>query len=298
VLYDCATIAGASSYGSLEFDARWLEETVVTPRHGIFHYDRDQGPDGYDPDGVTWDNTTTDDWNKIGMIPYDVTNISTMSLLLAGNSTVEFTTSMCGPEGCPYTLPVCRTCGTRMFKWTTGDSDLDAINWNVTDDPSVDVPSQYWQGTIWDDWTVVIDGETPVVNRLVVRGTLIFQPDAKTDVALRAHYVTVDGGRVIMGNETDPIDNETTATLWLHGDKYLSTIKKDGEWTQLYNFKRLDLNGNFSMFGAPVTTHRKLGANAFAGATAVNLSAPAADWRSTTARAPGPRRASSTRSTT
>ena len=146
VLYDCATIAGASSYGSLEFDARWLEETVVTPRHGIFHYDRDQGPDGYDPDGVTWDNTTTDAWNKIGMIPYDVTNISTMSLLLAGNSTVEFTTSMCGPEGCPYTLPVCRTCGTRMFKWTTGDSDLDAINWNVTDDPSVDVPSQSRSG--------------------------------------------------------------------------------------------------------------------------------------------------------
>merc|ERR1711965_308507 len=81
VFCDCSTVASTTAYGALEFDKRWLEETVVTPRHGLFHYNRDQGPAGYEPDGVTWDNETTDDWNLMGMIPYDVTNISTMSLL-------------------------------------------------------------------------------------------------------------------------------------------------------------------------------------------------------------------------
>ena len=230
---------------------------------------------------MTWTNETEgawDWWYPVGLIPYDVTNISTMSFLMAGNSTLEIETSLCGPEGCPMTLPVCRSCGTRSFKWTTGDSDQDFANWNVTNDPSIDVPSDYWEGTIWDDWTVTVDQDTPVVNRLVVRGTLIFEYDAGRDVTLHAHYITVDGGRIVMGNASHPINNETTATVALHGDKYLSTKKINGEWSKVYNFKRLDLNGNLTMYGRPtVATWRKLGAHAFIGQKHLNLS-DSIDW--------------------
>ena len=221
VLADCASVASESSYGTLLLDPSWLEETEVAPRHGSFTYDRSRGPAGFDPDAVTWDATATSSFYSRGMIPYDQSNISTMSVLLAGNSTVVIDTHQCGPEGCPYTLPVCRSCGSRSFTWSSGDASLDAANWNVTDDPSVDVPSDYWQGTIWDDWVVTVDGATPVVNRLVVRGTLIFKFDAGTDVTLHAHYVTIDGGQIVMGNASHPIDNATTATLALHGDKCL-----------------------------------------------------------------------------
>jgi len=103
-------------------------------RHGLFHFDRDAGPSDYDPNGVTWTNETNgawDWWYPVGLIPYDVTNISTMSFLMAGNSTLEIETSLCGPEGCPTSLPVCRSCGTRHFKWSTGD-----VTTTVTPPPS------------------------------------------------------------------------------------------------------------------------------------------------------------------
>ena len=47
---------------------------------------------------------------------------------------------------------------------------------------------------------MTVDQDTPVVNRLVVRGTLIFEYDAGRDVTLHAHYITVDGGWIVMGN--------------------------------------------------------------------------------------------------
>ena len=122
----------------------------------------------------------------MGLIPYDVTNISTMSFLMAGNSTLEIEAVALRAGGCPMTLPVCRSCGTRSFKWTTGDSDQDFANWNVTNDPSIDVPSDYWEGTIWDDWDR--DRRPGHARRqpLVVRSTLIFEYDAGRDVTLHA----------------------------------------------------------------------------------------------------------------
>ena len=207
VLTDCSVLATSSAYGTLTFDASWLEVTALaTVRHGLYSYDRARGPPGYDPEAVTFTNRTDDrDWSPRGVIPYDVSNISTLSVLLAGNSTIEIEASLCGPEGCPVELPVCTTCSARTFKWTTGDETQDFYNWNVTNDPTTDVPSNYWSGTIWDEWVVIVDQDTVFVNKLVVRGTLIFQPDAGRDVTLHAHYVTVDGGRIIMGNSTDRI---------------------------------------------------------------------------------------------
>ena len=139
------------------------------------------------------------------------------------------------------------------------------------------MPSDYWEGTIWDDWTVTGRPGHARRQRLVVRGTLIFEYDAGRDVTLHAHYITVDGGRIVMGNASHPINNET-ATVALHGDKYLSTKKINGEWSKVYNFKRLDLNGNLTMYGRPtVATWRKLGAHAFIGQKHLNLS-DSIDW--------------------
>lgn len=278
VLTDCNTSTTTGSSGALLFDKSFFEETEVNPSHGIFYYDRAQGPAGFDPNGVTWDNASVTEWFPRGQIPFDQTNISTMTVLIAGNSTIDIETSECGPEGCPYKLPVCRSCTSRIFRWETGDSEQNAINWNVTNDPSIDVPTNYWSGTIWDQWTVIIDQDTPVVNRLVVRGTLIFDSNANIDMTLHAHYISIDGGTIIMGNQSDPIGNATTATIALHGDRYLATVKRNGAWEKVYNFKRIDVNGNFSIYGQPLTTWRKLGAHAFKGNSTVRLAEPAADW--------------------
>ena len=114
----------------------------------------------------------------------------------------------------------------------------------------------------------------------------MFSPDAGRDVSLRAHYVVVNGGRIIMGNATDPIDNSTRATISLHGDKYMATVKKNGVWTKIHNFKRMDHDGNLTMNGRATTTISPLGANAKAGSYKLTLAVPAPDWGRR--RAPGP----------
>lgn len=81
-----------------------------------------------------------------------------------------------------------------------------------------------------------------------------------------------------MGNESDPIGNSTSATISLHGDRYLSTIRRNRVWERLYNFKRIDVNGNFSIYGQRVTTWRHLGAHAFIGNQSIRVAEPAPDW--------------------
>ena len=69
VLVDCAD--------ALVFESSWLDVTPLDQaRHGLFHFDRSQGPPGYEPDGVTWTNETNGNWDwwyPMGLIPYDVT---------------------------------------------------------------------------------------------------------------------------------------------------------------------------------------------------------------------------------
>ena len=86
---------------ALLFESSWLNVTKLDQaRHGLFHFDRNQGPPGYEPDGVTWTNEGAWDWwCPMGMIPYDVTN-DAMSFLMAGNSTLEIDVAL-QPEGCP-----------------------------------------------------------------------------------------------------------------------------------------------------------------------------------------------------
>ena len=122
--------------------------------------------------------------------------------------------------------------------------------WNVTGDEALDVPTTMGITTIWDDWTVTIDTQTVVLNRLTIRGRVYFMPDAGETVELRAHYVRVLGGSLVMGNITHPIQPDTIALLTLHSDRYVKAMNSavNGN-TKIYNEKALDVNGNFSAVG-------------------------------------------------
>ena len=197
-------------------------------------------------------------------------NVSQLSVLLAGNTSVEVTSGVCQKEGCPTWVESCSNCGSRNFRWSCG-----MACWNVTGDEALDVPTTMGITTIWEDWTVTIDTQTVVLNRLTIRGRVYFMPDAGETVELRAHYVRVLGGSLIMGNITHPIQPDTIALLTLHSDRYVKAMNSavNGN-TKIYNEKALDVNGNFSAVGTPVTAWRRLAAHAFAGETEIVLESP------------------------
>ena len=197
-------------------------------------------------------------------------NVSQLSVLLAGNTSVETTSGVCQKEGCPGWAESCSNCGSRNFRWSCG-----MACWNVTGDEALDVPRTMGITTIWEDWTVTLDASTVVLNRLTIRGRLFFMPDAGETIELRAHYVRVLGGSLIMGNITHPIQPDTIALLTLHSDRYVKVMNSavNGN-TKIYNEKALDVNGNFSAVGTPVTAWRRLAAHAFAGATEIVLESP------------------------
>ena len=173
------------------------------------------------------------------------------------------------------------------FLWSCGGSGTTPGHscWNVTNDYYSDVPTEMWSGEIPSAWTVTIDTRTAVLNKLTVRGNLIFQTNGGPDIELRAHYIDVRGGRLIMGNASHPILPGTIATLTLHGDRY----KKVHDATlpacdkcRVENDKLLALNGNFSVHGTPVIAWARLARHAFAGDRVIELDAPnasAAGWR-------------------
>ena len=157
-----------------------LARYEVAPRHGSFHFAHDQGP----VQGITWNRTT---W-RMG---FDEANTSQLSVLLTGNSSVQTLTSNCQPEGCPPDTEFwCDGgCGPRYFYWSCGMQNAAGKCWNVTGDASIDIPSHMSTNTIWEAWTVILDTSPPVLNRLTIRGRLIFLPNAGERIELRAHWV-------------------------------------------------------------------------------------------------------------
>ena len=256
--------------GAAEWDPKFFEEHNTTIQHADYHFKPEADKDLVT--GISWNRTT---WQ----MTFNEANISQMSVLVTGNSSVQTEAYDCMPEGCPAEPEewCANGCGTRHFRWSCGMQDGNGPCWNVTGDASVDIPSTLWVGTIWGDWTVILDTSTPVLHRLTVRGRLIFMPDAGEVLEMRAHYVRVRFGQFIMGNETDPIQPGTTAKLTLHGDKY---VKVDYDGNTRYNNKEILINGNFSAHGAPVTSWLRLGQNARPGDHVIRLEAPGASgWR-------------------
>ena len=248
----------------VEWNELFFEPSPVKASHGQFHFDPRQGP----YEGVTWNRTTR-------VMPFNEANVSQLSVLVAGNTSLQVSTGNCQKEGCPeHTSP--QDFSSRNFRWSCG-----MACWNVTGNEDVDVPTTMGITTIWDDWTVTLDVRSVVLNRLTIRGRLYFMPDAGGLVELRCHHVQVHGGALIMGNHTNPILPNTLAILTLHSDTYMQVMNQPVNYnTRIYNYKRLDINGNFSAVGSPVTTWRRLGAHAFAGEKEIVLEHPgAAGWR-------------------
>ena len=242
--FDCWRTDGAAIW-NVEF----FEETTVSLSHAAFHYE----PSGSKRTGVTWNQTAFS-----FPLGFDEADVAQLSVLVTGNSSVSVSSSACQKEGCAVEVESCEgKCGARDFRWSCGHEC-----WNVTGDEAIDVPSTLWSGTIWDQWTVTIDGTTPVLNQLTVRGQLIFQTDAFKTVELRAHYIRVRGGSIIMGNESHPILPNTLAILTLHGDRYR---KMHADGTSIINEKRISINGHLTTHGSEVMAWSRLARHALAG---------------------------------
>ena len=257
-LYSCD--GEIESYdGIAQWVESFFEQTQVNATHGMFHFDHERGP----VTGLTWNKTW---W----AMPFNEANVSQLSVLVAGNGSVEVSSGICQKEGCPSSVESCKNCGSRNFPWSCG-----MACWNVTGDEALDVPSTLSSVTIWNDWTVTLDETTVVLNRLTIRGRLMFMPDAGMAVELRAHFVRVLGGELIMGNVTRPIEPDTIAILTLHSDRYVKVMSADPRGnTKIYNEKALAINGNFSAYGTPVTAWRRLAAHARTGEREIVLESP------------------------
>ena len=276
-LPEATGVVGAAG-GPVAWDRGFFEPHNVSARAGMFHFDHTQGRTV----GLTWNRS----WGTYDN-PFNEANTSQLAVLVAGNNSVAFRTGICQKEGCPVAEVPCLTCSSRSFLWSCGGSGTTPGHscWNVTNDYYSDVPTEMWSGEIPSAWTVTIDTRTAVLNKLTVRGNLIFQTNGGPDIELRAHYIDVRGGRLIMGNASHPILPGTIATLTLHGDRY----KKVHDATlpacdkcRVENDKLLALNGNFSVHGTPVIAWARLARHAFAGDRVIELDAPnasAAGWR-------------------
>lgn len=160
---------------------------------------------------------------------YTVWNTSVLTVTLAGNSTVSVATSVCPREGCEGPA-ISRVTSEAVFRWSDNASWL-ALNASVPcdHDPAItlagggitDFPdgSNCADVTIWEGWTVILDVETPFLNRLAIRGSLVADNRPNVSIGIHANLVDVKGGRLVIGNETAPFIGRR-AHVTLHGDMY------------------------------------------------------------------------------
>ena len=125
-----------SGGGTVEWNTDFFEETYVSYAHALYHYD---GAD------AMWSGLT---WNRTAMsFPqgFDEANVSQMTFVVMGNSSVTTESGACAKEGCPEPTVACvgAGCKAKTFRWSCdGAPAMDC--WNVTCDAAVDVPSTLW----------------------------------------------------------------------------------------------------------------------------------------------------------
>mmetsp|Transcript_22265 Transcript_22265/g.16726 ORF Transcript_22265/g.16726 Transcript_22265/m.16726 type:complete len:204 (-) Transcript_22265:555-1166(-) len=113
---------------------------------------------------------------------------------------------------------------------------------------------------------------TPVLNYVLVEGSLIFAPDSDPDHhrTFDATYIVVHGGYMEVGTEEFPYTSKLTITM--HGDKFTTEIP-------IYGVKVTAVrNGILDMHGVPRNpTWTELEVTADIGATQITLH-EAVDW--------------------
>ena len=276
------------------------DEVEAGPIHGSFYFDpyRSLKKRSRVQPASVHDLTAADEKYKTistepaGKSYYDyvVWNTSVMSVVVAGNSTLTVATDTCPVEGCPGLAPEEQSAA--FFHWS------DAEAWKTVNEsqpcshaPGLMHPDRMCSNkhpcgcsdvTIFDLWTVVLDETTPFLNTLTIRGTLILQHDALTEIELHANLIEIRGGRLIFGNASHPFTGPR-ARIVLHGDMYFHgrecTVPQDAAVSEFGCWKQIVVNGELTAHGKPVpVVTRKLGEDALAGATALVLEAPVSGW--------------------
>jgi cysteine-rich repeat protein len=246
------------------------------PIHGSYYFDPwdDRGGDA-DP----WYYTPREG-PKPDPQAYNPAFTAAMSVVLAGNTSVEIRAERCPRAGCPSRPPM-PTQGSdeRTFLWS------DPTGWDRTGNPDEDIPSDYGDTEIPEKWTVILDVETPVLRVLTIRGRLIYQTDAPEPIGVHAHFVDIRGGELTIGNATDPFLGNS-AHLTLHGDVYVWQGVRDGLCNSEKNpldtsypecGKKVNVRGKMTVFGRPRKEIVRFGADAYPGDYTLTMATPT-DW--------------------
>ncbi|XP_047483519.1 fibrocystin-L-like isoform X2 [Penaeus chinensis] len=135
------------------------------------------------------------------------------------------------------------------------------------------VPSEGQLVVVEKGHTVYLDQSTEVLKMLLIKGGhLLVDPEATSEVVLRAEYIlVVDGGALSIGSEEDPFEGR--ATIELHGNARSIQLP-------VFGAKVLAVrNGTLDLHGAPVSVPwTRLASPAAPGDRVLRLETPVA-WR-------------------
>ena len=255
------------------WESRFYETRVTKAHHGSFYFTTA----GYYDRTVEWG---TEDYTDPNL---DYVGGAFADLVIAGNTTINFNVHLCPPEGCVDVKLESLKLDAREFYWSDPFEPDNAIGpWSKEGE---DITPQDGKDTkIYKGWIVHLDVETKMMIDLVVEGTIIFVTDSSSDIRLHAHHIDIRGGSIIMGNTTNPI--QRFAAITLHGNLYFDGLRCSPAYTEAFARDNLDgfacgkhinVNGVLSVHGAEKVPHRRLGADALAGAKKLVLEAPV-DW--------------------
>ena len=278
--------------GSYKWDPRFFSGyNVSTPTHGSFYFDPyrnvyDRG--AVQPQAVQNLTKTKNAFKFVSSVPasksfydYTVWNTSVMTVVVAGNSTLEINTDPCPLEGCEASGIKGR--GPALFYWS------DNASW-VANNESVPCDWDVWSYgetcadvTIWDEWVVILDVETPFLNTLNIRGKLVADNDANDTIGIHSNLIDIRGGTLEIGNETAPFEGPY-AHITMHGDMYAhgKECTRPIEDTDEGCWKKIKVNGDLKLHGKNVNSTRTLVADAAAGTNALVVESPVFEWTAST----------------
>eukprot|EP01062_Namystynia_karyoxenos_P055443 TRINITY_DN4628_c0_g1_i1.p1 TRINITY_DN4628_c0_g1~~TRINITY_DN4628_c0_g1_i1.p1 ORF type:complete len:4446 (+),score=1210.10 TRINITY_DN4628_c0_g1_i1:73-13338(+) len=117
--------------------------------------------------------------------------------------------------------------------------------------------------------TILLRGQTAVLSKLIIQGALILLDDGDATVQLHASYIFIQGGRMQIGNDTNPFDNDKNAEVILYGNFQTPGLAVSNEhWlgaAVLANF------GELAVRGRPARSWTTLASTAAAGATTITV---------------------------
>lgn len=173
-------------------------------------------------------------------------------------------TEYCPRAGCP--IPP-RQFADGIMLWS------DPVTWNGTYGPGR-IPGAGDNVAIPSPRTVILDVTTPILGRVEVFGSLVF--DDESDLALSAQSIVIrQGGRLVVGNATAPFRHQANITLY--GDRESPGVRLG---RLAVPAKSLVVLGELEMHGRDVgRPWTRLAADVSAGDTTILLQDPV-PWRS------------------